>query len=165
MSMGFSNQEAQTALSHVGFKLLFIATHVSQADGDVDVAVALLLDAPHAEKDIDKAAEAETRSLRQSNPDRESQLSVDSPSLLCKGPTNLFLGLMGYFRYAKTTELLFLIHLRSRLANYCRFCMICHKRHSCKSTKPVVCCDPVCIFRYTEILPSEKVARIRSVCV
>jgi len=34
--------------------------------------------------------------------------------------------------------------------------MICHIKHSCKSEKPVVCCNPLCIFRYSEILPAEK---------
>jgi len=41
--------------------------------------------------------------------------------------------------------------------------MICHKQHTCKSTKPVVCCDPICIFRYSELFPSEKKKRIRQI--
>jgi len=41
--------------------------------------------------------------------------------------------------------------------------MICHIKHSCRSEKPVVCCNPLCIFRYSEILPPEKKEKIRKV--
>jgi len=44
-----------------------------------------------------------------------------------------------------------------------RYCMICHIQHACKSDKPVVCCNPLCIFRYSELLPQEKKDKIKEV--
>eukprot|EP01123_Difflugia_compressa_P000107 TRINITY_DN10211_c0_g1_i1.p1 TRINITY_DN10211_c0_g1~~TRINITY_DN10211_c0_g1_i1.p1 ORF type:complete len:342 (-),score=35.25 TRINITY_DN10211_c0_g1_i1:80-1084(-) len=75
--------------------------------------------------------------------------SIDEPSRLSRSKTNFFLGLISYFR--------------SRLANYSRYCMICHQKHSCKSERPIVCCNPLCIFRYSDLLPQEKKDKIKEV--
>jgi len=91
--------------------------------------------------------EREKQSLRSSG--RDSSHAIDTPSHISKIKTNFFLGLMSY--------------VRSRLSNYCRYCMICHIQHSCRSEKPVVCCNPLCIFRYSELLPQEKKLKISEV--
>eukprot|EP01087_Luapelamoeba_hula_P016273 TRINITY_DN49_c1_g1_i1.p1 TRINITY_DN49_c1_g1~~TRINITY_DN49_c1_g1_i1.p1 ORF type:complete len:816 (+),score=176.19 TRINITY_DN49_c1_g1_i1:2-2449(+) len=69
-------------------------------------------------------------------------------SVLSHTDTNFFIGLMGY--------------IRARLSNYTRFCMICHKRHQCGSDRPVICCNPLCIFRYADLLPPNKKERVNS---
>eukprot|EP01119_Soliformovum_irregulare_P023309 TRINITY_DN8125_c0_g1_i1.p1 TRINITY_DN8125_c0_g1~~TRINITY_DN8125_c0_g1_i1.p1 ORF type:complete len:581 (-),score=169.64 TRINITY_DN8125_c0_g1_i1:337-2079(-) len=56
---------------------------------------------------------------------------------------NFFVGIIAY--------------VRSRLTNYTLFCIICHKRHNCKSVKPVVCCAPLCMFRYEDLKVSRSV--------
>ncbi|ELR24964.1 UBA/TSN domain containing protein [Acanthamoeba castellanii str. Neff] len=63
-------------------------------------------------------------------------------SVLACGDTNFFVGMIGY--------------VRARLANYSRYCMVCHKKHTCASDKPVVCCNPLCIFRFSDVLPQNK---------
>eukprot|EP01127_Copromyxa_protea_P010276 TRINITY_DN2497_c0_g1_i6.p1 TRINITY_DN2497_c0_g1~~TRINITY_DN2497_c0_g1_i6.p1 ORF type:complete len:295 (-),score=29.32 TRINITY_DN2497_c0_g1_i6:34-918(-) len=70
---------------------------------------------------------------------------------------NLFVGLVSY--------------LKVRIRQYNEFCMICHSRFCtncmktysikyCNSEKPVVCCNPLCIFRYSEIIPEDKKRKI-----
>jgi len=44
-----------------------------------------------------------------------------------------------------------------------QYCMICHKMHQCQSSKPVVCCNPLCIFRYSDLLPQNKKEKMRQV--
>ena len=65
----------------------------------------------------------------------ESEISVNKN-------TNFFLGLSA--------------HIRLRLKYYNNYCMICHKKHKCNSEKPVVCCNSLCVFRYSELLPQNK---------
>jgi len=74
-------------------------------------------------------------------------LSKSTESTLSSGDINFFVGIIAY--------------LRARLANFTRYCMVCHKKHSCISTKPVICCNPLCIFRYSDLLPSNKKEMIR----
>ncbi|KAL6052497.1 Low molecular weight neuronal intermediate filament [Balamuthia mandrillaris] len=99
-----------------------------------------------AQQQSNKDKEKEEESGTESSTSSSSSSSSSFRGLTSTG-TNLFVGLIAY--------------LRSRLSNYTRYCMICHKKHGCSSEKPVVCCDPLCLFRYTELIPSQKKEIIR----
>uniref|UniRef100_A0A6B2L129 PARP catalytic domain-containing protein n=1 Tax=Arcella intermedia TaxID=1963864 RepID=A0A6B2L129_9EUKA len=47
--------------------------------------------------------------------------------------------------------------VRKRLRNFNNYCIICHVKHSCERTsgRPVVCCEPLCLFRYSDLRVAE----------
>jgi len=47
--------------------------------------------------------------------------------------------------------------IRKRLKNFNNYCIICHVKHSCErvSGRPVVCCEPLCLFRYSDLRVAE----------
>jgi len=47
--------------------------------------------------------------------------------------------------------------LRKRLLNFQNYCMVCHVKHSCTRDVPVVCCIPLCLFRYQQMRDLKEV--------
>jgi len=132
--MGFTKKQAINALENTN---------------NIDDAITLLLEGNVVEDELISYDDETEKEISQLLPSAGEELPIDAHSLISKSKTNFFLGIIS--------------HLRSRLANYCRYCMICHIKHSCRSEKPVVCCNPLCIFRYSEILPPEKKEKIKQV--
>jgi len=45
------------------------------------------------------------------------------------------------------------VSVRKRFKYFNHYCIICHVKHSCEreSGRPVVCCEPLCLFRYSDL--------------
>jgi len=50
------------------------------------------------------------------------------------------------------------VAIRKRLKNFNNYCIICHVKHSCEriSGRPVVCCESLCLFRYSDLRIAEN---------
>lgn len=134
MNMGFSRQQSRRALQ--------------KTKNNLEDSLSLLLDGADLPADEEEG-----------KPEPEKRGSMDQKAHTKAGEKlytlsrydniNFFMALIGY--------------MKMRLKNYFRYCLICHKKHSCKSEKPVVCCNPLCIFRYTEIFPTSKKQKMSEV--
>jgi len=135
LEMGFSRDQARKALQ--------------RTKNNLEDAIAILLTEGEltGEQELRQSFEREKENLSKSS--GKDSKDIDLTPQLSRSETNLFVGMASY--------------LKMRLQHYMRFCMICHKRHACHNDKPVVCCSPLCIFRYSEVLPQNKKEKIRQV--
>jgi diadenosine tetraphosphate (Ap4A) HIT family hydrolase len=132
-------------ITAMGFSRLQAKHALRITDNNVDNAITLLVEGTI--QIDDNLLDSEEENMIEDIP--SAPIGISETSLISKAKINFFVGLVSY--------------VRSRLFNYCRYCMICHVKHSCRSEKPVVCCNPLCIFRYSELLPQEKKKKIREV--
>eukprot|EP01124_Arcella_intermedia_P014927 TRINITY_DN21480_c0_g1_i1.p1 TRINITY_DN21480_c0_g1~~TRINITY_DN21480_c0_g1_i1.p1 ORF type:complete len:962 (-),score=266.88 TRINITY_DN21480_c0_g1_i1:38-2923(-) len=132
--------ELLVQLTSMGFEPNDATKALIDSNMDFDVAYVLLISQQEQIASNQKQTTNKPKSTEVYQPD-------DYNSVLCSSNTNLFLGVSSY--------------VRMRLAAYMQFCMICHKKHRCHSEKPIVCCNPLCIFRYSDLLPDSKKERIR----
>eukprot|EP01090_Pellita_catalonica_P013371 TRINITY_DN3147_c0_g3_i1.p1 TRINITY_DN3147_c0_g3~~TRINITY_DN3147_c0_g3_i1.p1 ORF type:complete len:315 (-),score=48.26 TRINITY_DN3147_c0_g3_i1:331-1182(-) len=119
-------------LVSIGFDADLARTALTETLNDLDAAMNYIL-----EQQKSGAVKTKTTTTASIKPDMTKPGSV-----LSRAGTNLFVGLAAY--------------VRSRIANYMQYCMICHKKHKCTSETPVICCNPLCIFRYVDIFPQTK---------
>eukprot|EP01088_Endostelium_zonatum_P019541 TRINITY_DN6794_c0_g2_i1.p1 TRINITY_DN6794_c0_g2~~TRINITY_DN6794_c0_g2_i1.p1 ORF type:complete len:598 (-),score=118.29 TRINITY_DN6794_c0_g2_i1:48-1679(-) len=131
------DEKAKDELIKMGFNVKDAVEALKKNAQNVSDAVNWLLSGNTASSSQSTFEDDEDAKIAQMHSDAnfESELCVSKH-------VNLFVGLAA--------------HVRLRLKSYNHYCMICHKKHKCNSEKPVVCCNSLCVFRYSELLPANK---------
>jgi len=134
------NSKSIDAILEMGFSRDQAVAALKKTNNKFDDAITLLLEGDILVTEAPKPQQVKV--IDKSDP-------IDNSPQLSRSGSNLFVGIISY--------------VKMRLAHYMRFCMICHKRHACHNDKPVVCCNPLCIFRYAEMMPAKQKQKLMEV--
>lgn len=78
-----------------------------------------------------------TKKSPPSSEEEPARVDRVAPETVLRKKKNFFVGLCASVRY--------------RVANLLKLCLMCNERHNCRTEKPFVCCNSLCLFRYQEM--------------